>query len=396
MATGNESARDGRRLRIRISALHSASTWKRQTSENFEVMRILLLLALLVSLVACSDSTAPANDAPKLSPVAQPTASPSDHELGRSIYNFRCYFCHGYSGDAQTLASSYLEPRPRDFNATSPDQISRESMLDAVKNGRSGTAMRGFENILQPAEIALVTDFVRREFMTNKAPNTRYHTAENGWPDHERYANAFPFATGKIMLDTPAEKMTPQQRAGHRLFMSSCISCHDRARVSEPGAPWESRPLSYPRNGFSPGDNYASPGRNRPDAKVNVDAITSATPYHLHDKVPQLADLSDQQQRGETLYQENCAFCHSADGTGRNWIGSFLEPHPRDLTSSAFMSGMTEERLSGVIRDGLPDTSMPAWKSVLKHNEIQAVIAYIARAFHPLASSAPVAPMTNR
>lgn len=360
-------------------------------------MRILLLLALLVSLAACSDSTAPApNDATKSSLVPRRTTTTSDHELGRRIYNFRCYFCHGYSGDAQTLASSYLEPRPRDFNATSPDQISRESMLDAVKNGRSGTAMRGFEGILQPAEIALVTDFVRREFMTNKAPNTRYHTEENGWPNHERYANAFPFATGKIMLDTPAENMTPEQRAGHRLFMSSCISCHDRAKVSEPGAPWESRPLSYPRNGFSPGDNYALPGRIGPTAPTKVDAVTSATPYHLHDKVPQLAGLSYLQRRGETLYQENCAFCHAADGTGRNWIGSFLEPHPRDLTSAAFMSGMTGERLSGVIRNGLPETSMPAWKSVLKPDEIQAVIAYIARAFHPLAKSAPVAPIENR
>jgi cytochrome c oxidase cbb3-type subunit III len=351
-------------------------------------MRIALLLALLVSLAACSDSTAPANDVPKTANVAPPSTTSttsSDHELGRSIYNFRCYFCHGYSGDAQTLASSYLEPRPRDFSATSADKLSRESMLDTVKNGRSGTAMRGFEGILQPAEIALVTDFVRREFMINKAPNTRYHTAENGWPNHERYASAFPFATGKIMLDAPVEKMTPEQRTGHRLFMSSCVSCHDRAKVSEPGAPWESRPLSYPRNGFSPGDNYASPGRTGPDATPKVDAITSATPYHLHDKVPKLAGLSTQQRMGESLYQENCAFCHAADGTGRNWIGSFLEPHPRDLTSPKFMSTMTPERLSGVIRDGLPETSMPAWKSVLKEDEIQAVIAYIGRAFHPLA-----------
>ena len=178
-------------------------------------MRIALLLTLLMSLGACSDSTDSANGVPKSATATALSADPRDHELGRSIYNFRCYFCHGYSGDAQTLASSYLEPRPRDFNATSADKLSRESMLDAVKNGRTGTAMRGFEGILQPAEIALVTDFVRREFMLNKAPNTRYHTAENGWPNHERYAAAFPFATGKVMLDIPPEKMTPEQRVGH-------------------------------------------------------------------------------------------------------------------------------------------------------------------------------------
>jgi cytochrome c oxidase cbb3-type subunit III len=352
-------------------------------------MQIAIFFALMVLLAACSDSTAPTSAAPHTASVSAPAATTSDHELGRSIYNFRCYFCHGYSGDAQTLASSYLDPRPRDFNATPADKLSRESMLEAVNKGRSGTAMRGFEGILKPAEIALVTDFVRREFMVNKAPNTRYHTAENGWPDHERYAAAFPFATGKIMLDTAAENMTPEQRAGHRLFMASCVSCHDRAKVSEPGAPWESRPLSYPRNGFSPGDNYALPGKTEPGDAPKVDAITSATPYHLHDKAPQLAGLSAQQRMGESLYQENCAFCHAADGTGRNWIGSFLEPHPRDLTSPAFMSTVTTERLAGVIRDGLPETSMPAWKSVLKDDEIQAIIAYVGRAFHPLVKKSP-------
>lgn len=342
-------------------------------------MRVLAILAMVMLLAACSGSTTPNADAHKAVIAGFPTASVTDHELGRRIYNFRCYFCHGYSGDAKTLASTYLEPRPRDFTVTALDTLSRDSMLDAVKKGHAGTAMKGFEGILNTAEIAKVTDFVRIEFMIAKAGNTRYHTPENGWPDHERYAAAFPFATGKIALDTPVEKMTPEQRAGRHLFMSACVSCHDRARVDDPGLPWDSRPLSYPRNGFEPGDTE------------KLDAITSATPYHLHDKAPRLAGLSPQEHRGETIFQQNCAFCHAADGTARNWIGSFLEPHPRDLTSQAFMATMTRERLSAVIRDGLPGTSMPAWKSVLADDDIPALVAYIARAFHPLTTDVPVA-----
>jgi cytochrome c oxidase cbb3-type subunit 3 len=343
----------------------------------------LLTLALTMALASCSDARrdAPAPQVAAQVAAAAPAAAADTHELGRSIYNFRCYFCHGYSGDAKTLAATYLNPRPRDFHATAADALSRASMLDTVKNGRPGTAMRGFEGILQPFEMAAVTDFVRREFMLNKAPNTRYHTPENGWPDHVRYAAAFPFATGEMMLDAPVEKMTPEQRAGRRLFMSSCVSCHDRANVSDPGAPWESRPLSYPRNGFAPGDDTAKP-----------DAITSATPYHLHDKAPQLSALSARERRGETLFQENCSFCHAADGTGRNWIGSFLEPHPRDLTAPANMAGMTRERLTRVIREGLPGTSMPAWKSVLSSADVEALADYVGRAFHPLAASPAARP----
>jgi cytochrome c oxidase cbb3-type subunit 3 len=42
---------------------------------------------------------------------------------------------------------------------------------------------------------------------------------------------------------------------------------------------------------------------------------------------------------------------------------------------------MTRERLAQVIREGLEGTSMPAWKHVLEPAEIDAVGAYVARAF---------------
>jgi cytochrome c oxidase cbb3-type subunit 3 len=334
-------------------------------------MKLFALLGLVLSLAACSDRPDARSAQPDAKAVAPEAA---DLELGRRIYNFRCYFCHGYSGNAETLASTYLSPRPRDFTKLLPDQLSREKMLNTVTNGHAGTAMKGFADILTPTEIAAVTDFVRQEFMVSKARNTAYHTKENGWPNHERYSAAFPFATGKITLDTAAENLTSEQRAGRRLFMSACVSCHDRAKVTDEGAPWDSRALSYPRMGFQPGDWPPK----------QLDGVSSATPYHIHDRIPEIKGLSALEKRGEGLYQQNCAFCHAADGTGRNWIGTFLEPHPRDLTAPEFMATMSRERLTHVIKEGLPETSMPAWKSVLNDEDIRAVIAYISRAFHPV------------
>ena len=84
------------------------------------------------------------------------------------------------------------------------------------------------------------------------------------------------------------------------------------------------------------------------------------------------------------IFQGNCAFCHAADGTGKNWIGSFLEPHPRNLRDPLFMSNMTRVRLAATIREGLPNTSMPAWKNVLSPEDIAGVVAYIAKVFYPL------------
>lgn len=308
---------------------------------------------------------------------AEPGKDASRHEAGRKIYNFRCYFCHGYSGDAKTLATTYLNPRPRDFTQDTVASITREQMLSAVRDGKPGTAMKGFKGIIDDREIELVVDFVREEFIRNRAVNTRYHTAANGWPEHERNKLAFPFATGAIALDTPWDALNEEQRKGKRLFLSTCISCHDHARTEDPGPAWGGRPLSYPRNHFDPGDFSAPP-------PSKVDAIASASPYALHDVIPSIPGLSTSEKKGEALFQANCSFCHGATGTGRNWIGSFMEPHPRDLTDPKFMSGMTRERLAHAIREGLPNTSMPAWKSVLDDGEVKALIDYISRAFHPV------------
>ena len=236
-------------------------------------------------------------------------------------------------------------------------------MLKSVSDGRMDTGMAGFKNKLSAEQIELVVDFVRQAFMGSDKLNTRYHTKGNGWPNHERYAIAFPFATGGIPLDTPLEQLNAEQLQGRKLFMDSCITCHDRAKVETEGLAWDSRAVSYPRTGYS----HRLP-----------DAVSAATPYSIHEVAPEVADLSAQQRQGEGLYQANCAFCHAPDGTGQNWIGSFLQPRPRNLT---VVEAMTAERLRAVILDGLPDTTMPAWRHVLTDEQVDAVVAYVMRVF---------------
>ncbi len=300
-------------------------------------------------------------------------ASDVQLEKGREVYNYRCYFCHGYSGDAKTLAATYLSPPPANFRAAKPEQLDKKTVLEALKQGRPGTAMKAFSGILSEADMNAVAAFVVDEFVKNKAENTRYHTIENGWPDHERYRAAFPFARGEIPLSRSWETLTAEENAGKRLYLASCVSCHDRGAPESDDVAWDSRPLSFPRNNFS----MAAP-------PVKVDAVTSATPYALHEIKPKVKNLSREERRGENLFQNNCAFCHGADGTGKNWIGQFLEPHPRNLRDPTFMAGSSRQSIAHAIREGLPGTSMPAWKDVLGLNDISALLAYISRAFHPL------------
>ncbi|MGB5082067.1 MAG: cytochrome c, partial [Burkholderiales bacterium] len=103
-----------------------------------------------------------------------------------------------------------------------------------------------------------------------------------------------------------------------------------------------------------------------------------------HDAPPKTGVLTGPARRGARLFRRNCAFCHAVDGSGRNWIGAFLEPHPRNLADRDFTSATTRRRLAAVIRDGLPGTSMPAWKSVFGEEDVQAIVAYLSAAFGPI------------
>jgi cytochrome c oxidase cbb3-type subunit 3 len=232
--------------------------------------------------------------------------------------------------------------------------------------------MKSFKGILSETEMRAAAEFVVDEFVKRKAPNTHYHTLENGWANHERYSAAFPFAKGEIPLSRPWENLTPEQAEGKRLYLTSCISCHDRGAPTQDDITWDSRALSFPRNNFSLA-NAPKP-----------DAIAGASPFALHDIPPKIKGMNPLEKRGERLFQQNCAFCHGADGSGQNWIGKFMEPHPRNLRDPAFMTNTTRQALRHAIREGLPNTSMPAWKDVMSEKDIQSVLAYINRAFHPL------------
>jgi cytochrome c oxidase cbb3-type subunit 3 len=289
---------------------------------------------------------------------------------GQSVYRFYCYQCHGYAGNAQTLSSTYLDPKPRDFTRESRESLPVGRMLEAVREGRAGTAMINFDAVLTPAEIEAVVWYIRDELLGNPDADAKYHSPENGWVNHDRYRAAFPFVTGELSLGTPPQELDATQQAGRELYVSACVSCHDQPNSAEGEAIWETRAVSFPR------DHYSH--RQPP-----LDAVSGASPYARHEipTVPEI--MTDEEARGMQLYQDNCAFCHAPDGTGQNWIGSFLEPKPRDFTSRDFALGKAPDAFRERVRQGIPNTAMPAWRHVLSDEEIDAIIAYVRVAFRP-------------
>src|SRR3972149_1718982 len=123
---------------------------------------IALLVAATALLSGCFEQspqlTGEAVPRPALPNSAMP-ATGAQVELGRRIYNFRCYYCHGYSGDARTLAATLLTPKPADFTGISPDALGR--ILSCEKDNvinqiESYPEQAKLKRILQ---IAAVADF---------------------------------------------------------------------------------------------------------------------------------------------------------------------------------------------------------------------------------------------
>ncbi len=232
--------------------------------------------------------------------------------------------------------------------------------------------MKPFKGILEETEIAVLAAFVSEAFVSCRDMWPDYHTVENGWPDHRaRYQAAYPYVLGERPLLPPDGQAGAAADAGRRLFREACSLCHDPA--ARPGV----APLHLTDASSTSEPDAAASEVHDGDEPRDHDAEYASK----HDEAPTIADLTAEEAHGERLYQDNCAICHAADGTGRNWIGSFLQPHPTDFTDSeAFDAGDTQA-LQRAILDGLEGSSMPAFRSALTGEDAAAIVAYMRRAF---------------
>lgn len=258
-------------------------------------------------------------------------------------------------------------------------------MIAAVSDGRDGTAMRPFRDLLSPDDIALVVDFVRDSFMRCRDNPTRYHTEENGWPAHRaRYGAAYPFVLGARSAREaiePAASPPP----GLVLFRENCSICHDpvatdvanAGRISNDAPPQFQGHWKIP---LKPGTTLPHAGDEAEEEGAAYGTYDHTRPTK-HDIPPTLPHMTSLEARGKTLYERVCAYCHAADGSGKNWIGSFLEPHPTDFNAFPDGKAPTDEALRQAILEGVPLSSMPAFRSALSDKDVAAIIAYLRRAF---------------
>jgi high-affinity iron transporter len=80
---------------------------------------------------------------------------------------------------------------------------------------------------------------------------------------------------------------------------------------------------------------------------------------------------------GEQLYEKSCAECHGDTGKGDGMTGEGLDPPPADLTDADWKHGSSDGEIFIVIRDGVPNTDMKAFRRKLTERQIWDLTNYI-------------------
>lgn len=142
---------------------------------------------------------------------------------GERLYVSNCAVCHGDDGNGAMWTKTSLNPPPREFTLASPDELTRERMINSVTHGRPGTAMMSFAQRLSPAEIEVVVDYVRGNFL-GKAPQP---SIPGGMPGHPPVPAQppVPIAAADMTLPFPNNLVGDASKGGE-FYMNNCATCH--------------------------------------------------------------------------------------------------------------------------------------------------------------------------
>jgi mono/diheme cytochrome c family protein len=80
---------------------------------------------------------------------------------------------------------------------------------------------------------------------------------------------------------------------------------------------------------------------------------------------------------GASLFADNCAPCHGAEGRGDGPLGRSLSPQPSDLSLHTAPGLHTDGRLYLWITDGFPGSAMPAYRELLSDEQRWRLVNFI-------------------
>lgn len=300
-----------------------------------------------------------------VAPLAAQPPSPPPHERGKTLYEARCAVCHGVDGRADTPVGRMLKPRPRNFaDPVDMARLTVDRIYLAIKEGRPGTAMAAWGEVLTETEIGDVIDHVHS------------------------------LASAQALTLPPAQLSI---EVGRRIYERECAFCHGMdgradtaaAKVLNPAPRHFSDPIEMAR--LDDGRMYSAIKLGRPGTAMGGRGEL-LSPAEIIDVMRYIRTLVQPlpagmtQARldamvGEQIYRQHCVLCHGENGDGRTTLGQSLFPHPRDFTRSQEMASRSDKDLARAIARGSPGTAMAPWRGVLNSEDIRRVILFIRQSF---------------
>ncbi len=295
------------------------------------------------------------------------------------LYLKNCSVCHGDKGDGASHARQGLVPPPRDFTAAGmAESLTRERMINAVRNGRPGTAMVAWKDRLSNAEIEAIVDYIRSTLMglSSKTAEPRSDTVDGA----KIYARTCSVChgdrgqsaqwAGSALKPPPRDFTTEQARA--TLSRERMIAAVAHGRPGTAMAAFASQ--------LSRQEIEAVVDHIRTEFMGVSDTAMAARSTHAADTLmPE--ELVGDAASGRAFYLDNCATCHGANGDGNGPRAYFIFPKPRNFLDPVVRRAFNRQALFNGIKHGVTGREMPAWGKVLTDQQIADVTEFVYTAF---------------
>lgn len=82
-------------------------------------------------------------------------------DAGKKIYLESCQNCHGPTGKGDSDMAAYLKPPPADLSSKKTQAKSDAELRKVILEGRSGTAMTGYEGAFEEAQLDDLIAYIR-------------------------------------------------------------------------------------------------------------------------------------------------------------------------------------------------------------------------------------------
>ncbi len=276
---------------------------------------------------------------------------------GRKLfYSMNCYGCHKIDGMSEGTLGPDLTEAGKKFKI--------DYLWESIVEPRANLASSFMPNFHLPeADVRALAIFLKSRRGVNFAETSL-----------DRYKAHVENVAVVIPPGTAGEK------AGEQLITDrACTACHKIGNRDGGIAP----DLSYEgleHDSVWLMDHFKNPRSRVPDSIMPTFRFPDEDLQRITAYLGTLKTPPPPMSPAET-YKALCERCHGEKGDGEGKVAWYLDPSPRDFTKTAFMNSKPRERFVASIEQGVPGTSMPTWKNVLKPEQVNGVLTYVLATF---------------